>query len=431
MHLWTRFTYPVLLIVFIGLCIGLTRTDTLRRWDDLIYDTLLANQSPEPAPEVVIIEIDDASIAELGRWPWPRNVHAGLVNKLADVNVKALGFDILFSDPDRYSANNDVLLAMALKRHGKVVLPIHAEQIRYEGQLRERLPIPQFTENAASLGHIHIESGGDGIVRTAFLKGGVGNSEWPHFSLALARMDRNFSAQDEHSVNSTSSTLTPNRAWIQSHPVRIPFVGPPGSIHRVSYADVISERISLDVFEERFVLVGMTASGESDRFPTPVSSDGQLMAGVEILANLLVGITKNKNIKAMPEPNRSILVVLPVLVLLLIFPRLMPLASAVATLATVIVCLLASYLLLSLANLWISPATSVLTVLLSYPVLSWIRLESTGPCSRWTARRIRRISVQTRCSACRWQWRKRRRPRAICLSTSISVVRARRYCRCR
>ncbi len=83
------------------------------------------------------------------------------------------------------------------------------------------------------------------------------------------------------------------------------------------------------------------------------------------------------DMRAMPEPNRSILVVLPVLVLLLIFPRLMPLASAVATLATVIVCLLASYLLLSLANLWISPATSVLTVLLSYPVLSWIRLEST------------------------------------------------------
>jgi len=377
MHSWPRITYPLLLIGFIGLSIGLTRTDTLRRWDNLIYDTLLANQSPEPAPEVVIVEIDDASIAELGRWPWPRNIHAELVNKLADVNVKALGFDILFTDPDRYSANNDILLAAALKQHGKVVLPVHAEQIRYEGQLLERLPIPQFTENAASLGHIHIESGEDGIVRTAFLKGGVGNSEWPHFSLAIARMDRSFSTQDGPNFNSTSSTLTPNRAWIQSHPVRIPFFGPPGTIHRVSYSDVISERISLDVFKDRFVLVGMTASGESDRFPTPVSNDGQLMAGVEILANLLVGITKNSTIEAIAEPNRSVLVVLPVLILLLIFPRLMPLASALATLTTVIVCLLTSYLLLSLANLWISPATSLLTVLLSYPVLSWIRLEST------------------------------------------------------
>ena len=377
MHLWARFTYPVLLIGFIALSIGLTRTDTLRRWDNLIYDTMLANQSVSPTSEVIIIEIDDASIAELGRWPWPRNVHAELVNKLADANVKALGFDILFTEPDRYSAKNDALLSDAIKRHGKVVLPVHAEEIRFKGQLRERLPIPQLTENVASIGHIHIEPGGDGVVRTAFLRGGVGNTEWPHFSLALARLDKLFAVQGEHTADSASATLTPNRVWLQSNPVRIPFVGPPGTIHRISYADVVSQRVSLDVFEGRFVLVGMAASGESDRFPTPVSGDGQLMTGVEILANLLAGIIKNNTIATMVEPNRSILVVLPVLILLLIFPRLMPLPSAIATLITVIACLLTSYLLLRSANLWLSPAASVLTVLISYPVLSWIRLEST------------------------------------------------------
>jgi len=377
MHTWARLTYPVLLIGFVALSIGLSRTDTLRRWDNLIYDTLLANQLVSPTSEVIIIEIDDASIAELGRWPWPRKVHAKLVDKLVDVDVKALGFDILFSEPDRYSANNDALLSDAIKRHGKVVLPVHAEAIRFKGQLRERLPIPQLTESVASIGHIHIEPGADGVVRTAFLKGGVGNSEWPHFSLALARLDRQFSTQGEITSDSASSTLTPNRIWLQSQPVKIPFVGPPGTIHRVSYADVIFQRVSLDVFEDRFVLVGMTASGESDRFPTPVSGDGQLMAGVEILANLLIGIIKNNTITTIVEPIRSILVMLPVLILLLIFPRLMPLPSAIATLITIVTCLLTSYLLLRSANLWLSPAATVLTVLTSYPVLSWIRLEST------------------------------------------------------
>jgi len=377
MRLWAKLTHPALFIGFMVLSIVLARTDILRRWDNLIYDTLLTNQSVSPTSEVIIIEIDDASIAELGRWPWPREVHADLVNQLTNVNVKALGFDILFTEPDRYLAKNDALLADAIKRHGKVVLPIHAEEIRFEGQLKEQLPIPEFTENSASIGHIHIEPGGDGVVRTAFLRGGVGNAEWPHFSLALAELNKRFSDQQESTDNGISPTLTQDRAWLQSQPVRIPFVGPPGTIHRVSYADVIFQRVSLDIFDGRFVLVGMTASGESDRFPTPVSGDGQLMTGVEILANLLVGIIKNNTIQTIVEPGRSILVVLPVLVLLLIFPRLMPLASAIATLITVIACLLTSYLLLRSANLWLSPAASVLTVLISYPVLSWIRLEST------------------------------------------------------
>ena len=377
MRLWSRFTYPLLLFGFVGLSIVLTRADTLRRWDNLIYDWLLANQPVSTVSDVVIIEIDDASIAELGRWPWPRDIHARLVDQLASVRVKAFGFDILFIEPDRYSMSNDALFASAIARHGKVVLPVHAEEIRFNGQLRERLPIPELAEQIASIGHIHIEPSGDGVVRTAFLKGGVGNPVWPHFSLALAELDKPVANSQTRPDYSVSPALTDDRVWVQSQPVRIPFVGPPGTIHRVSYADVLHQRVSLENFEGRFLLVGMTASGESDRFPTPVSSDGQLMAGVEILANLLTGILKNITIQAITEPVRSILVALPVLILLLIFPRLMPLASAIATLVTVSICLLTSYLLLRSANLWLSPAASVLTVFVSYPILSWIRLEST------------------------------------------------------
>ena len=377
MRLWSRLTYPLLLIGFVGLCIVLTRADTLRRWDNLIYDWLLANQPVSVASDVVIIEIDNASIVELGRWPWPRDVHANLVDRLTGANVKALGFDILFTEPDRYTANNDARFANSIARHGKVVLPVHAEEIRFNGQLRERLPIPELTEHIASIGHIHIEPGGDGVVRTAFLKGGVGNPEWPHFSLALAELEKPITDSQALPDESSSLALADDRVWIQSQPVRIPFVGPPGTIQRVSYADVLYQRISLEVFENRFVLVGMTASGESDQFPTPVSDDGQLMAGVEILANLLTGLLNNNTIQAIAEPVRSLLSAIPVLILLLIFPRLMPLPSAIATLITVMVCLLTSYLLLRSANLWLSPVATVLTVFISYPILSWIRLEST------------------------------------------------------
>src|SRR5688572_27738326 len=52
---------------------------------------------------VVIVDIDEASLKELGQWPWPRTVVADLVNKLTDLGVAAIGFDVLFAEPDRTS----------------------------------------------------------------------------------------------------------------------------------------------------------------------------------------------------------------------------------------------------------------------------------------------------------------------------------------
>ena len=57
----------------------------------------------QPGPEVVIVAIDEKSIDELGRWPWPRNVLAQLVEKLVQHQVKVIGFDVVFSSADNSS----------------------------------------------------------------------------------------------------------------------------------------------------------------------------------------------------------------------------------------------------------------------------------------------------------------------------------------
>lgn len=109
-----------------------------------------------PGPEVVIIAIDDKSIKNIGRWPWPRSVFANIINILSE--AKVIGFDILFTESEeqleftrirklmaRYEdsglvkvnpgfykemieasnqLDHDRRFAEAIKKNGKVVLPL-------------------------------------------------------------------------------------------------------------------------------------------------------------------------------------------------------------------------------------------------------------------------------------------------------------------
>ena len=52
-----------------------------------------------PHPDIAIIAIDEASLKELHQWPWPRGIHARLIERLAQDPPKALAFDVFFLEP--------------------------------------------------------------------------------------------------------------------------------------------------------------------------------------------------------------------------------------------------------------------------------------------------------------------------------------------
>src|SRR6185436_4320385 len=56
------------------------------------------NSVPQP---VRIVDIDEASLRELGQWPWPRTQLAALVDQLTELGAAAIAFDIVFPEPDR------------------------------------------------------------------------------------------------------------------------------------------------------------------------------------------------------------------------------------------------------------------------------------------------------------------------------------------
>jgi adenylate cyclase len=79
-------------------------SNTVDRLDIFFYDLRVRLQEPKLDPRIVIVDIDEKSLAEVGRFPWSRDVVAKLVTKLTDhYQVKAVGFDIQFSEPDTSS----------------------------------------------------------------------------------------------------------------------------------------------------------------------------------------------------------------------------------------------------------------------------------------------------------------------------------------
>ena len=76
-------------------------------------------------PSAIIVAIDDASLGRIGRWPWPRSVHAQLIDRLREAGAKVIALDVNFPEPSDTAA--DTALATSLKSAGNVVLPVELD----------------------------------------------------------------------------------------------------------------------------------------------------------------------------------------------------------------------------------------------------------------------------------------------------------------
>ncbi|OGB30556.1 MAG: guanylate cyclase [Burkholderiales bacterium RIFCSPLOWO2_12_FULL_61_40] len=103
---WPRIAVTLLPVLFALLhAIGVVHIGVLQRLDDIIYDARLRATSPKSLDSrIVIVDIDEKSLAEAGRWPWSRNKLGQLVDELFDQQkVALLGFDVVFAEADESS----------------------------------------------------------------------------------------------------------------------------------------------------------------------------------------------------------------------------------------------------------------------------------------------------------------------------------------
>jgi len=303
----------------------------LRTFD--LFQVLRPRQ--QTARPVVIADIDEASLKEIGQWPWPRTMVADLVIRLHELGAVAIGFDIVFAEPDRMSPalaaesfrgldaatrdklatlpSNDQVLADAIKQAGGVVVGqagaatpsprTEAEMtlqtgfavlgpdprpflVTFPGLLRN---VPAIEQAAAGRGLFSIKPERDGIIRRVPVVMLAQDTLVPALTLEMLRVVTRAGAilvrTDDAGVRAVAvpSLEVPTdgngQFWVHFNkhdPARY-----------VSAADVLHGRSPADRFNGRLVLIGTSATGLLDIKTTPVEP---AMPGVEVHAQILESV---------------------------------------------------------------------------------------------------------------------------------------------
>ncbi len=252
----------------------------IQRLDLMAYD-LASRVLPVPlAVDSVIVAIDERSLQSLGRWPWPRGIHADLLDRLRVAGVDAVAIDLLFNEPSP-QPGDDRRLASAIAGFGPIVLPL--APIADKGGIRVLRPLPEFITGAAVLAHADVEIDRDAVARRLFLRGGVGGQYWDALPVAMWRIRTAGAAvpavpsRDSRPVAEVSGRGA--EAWVRDLEVLLPARG--AEVPRVSYADVLADPALAATLAGKTVWVGVTAVGLGDRLSAASAPRGEQWSAVQ------------------------------------------------------------------------------------------------------------------------------------------------------
>lgn len=381
--LLNRLPWLLLTAGLVALVTLLTLTQPMPRFDRILQDNARADMRQPPSQDIVIVAIDGASMAAIGRWPWRRALHAELLRRIAADDPRCIGLDLLLTEPDQAHPHDDTVLAAGIADAGCVVLPM-ALQSRGLQSNAELLPVPVLADAASAIGHAHLSIDEDGIVRSVYLREGFAGRTWPHFALALQQAADAYgrdlampTAPDPH----TSPAPGPG-AWLRgAHEVVIFTDGTP-PFPTVSYIDVLRGTVPAGTFRDRYVLVGSTATGLGDNYATSAPKPTGLMPGVEIFASVLQGLTSDRRVVVASPWQDLAYNLTPMVVALLGLLWLRPIAVV-----ALICAMLALRLGLHNTRPWVgiqfAPAAGFLGLMLVYPLWSLMRLTAALRYLRW------------------------------------------------
>lgn len=306
--------------------------------------------------KIVIIDIDEASLAELGSFrQWPRAYFGQVVDTLATRGARAIGFDVIFSEPDQISESSarffahlvrqittvdsslalevvqsistDSLMAESLKKAGNVYLASHfwldpnvqpeiqtfpdqLAQYRFSNHVLEKLekdysdgifipPIPVLQQASCGIGLVHIDPDADGVIRRYPLFFRYHGQAMLNLGLVMVLdylYEDNSTLQIEPGKRVIGRTIyIPTD---QNGNLLIKFHGPPRTIRTFSFAGILTGRDKFD-FKDKLCLVGASAFGLEDLKTTPVSKLLQTTLsgsypGVELHATVMHNILNNE-----------------------------------------------------------------------------------------------------------------------------------------
>lgn len=373
--------------------------EPLTRLRLVVFDLMQGMVPRAPATEasqVVIVAIDDASLAELGQWPWPRDLLASVVDVLDSHQVRLIALDILFPEPDRSrpstAIDTDAALVDSIARStARVVLGSALQRVTGVGTSeRPLLPptleldgpsplawvpgaeavmgnIPSLEAVADGRGFLTVFTDGDGVMRRLPLLAHVGANLQPGIVLELARLaaGADVATVRTHPLFGVTTVVVGDRAiptdqtgalWIGDG-----LRGP--RVPMIAVADLLAGRFEPDLLAGRIVLIGATAEGLGDR---TTMAPGTVRSGVEVIAAGLESVLSAEPL-ARPGAMRWLEMLAALMIGLVLIYR-MSLYTAVRTAiwAGIVVTVIAgiAVVLLAFAHLLVDPSFPILTTLI-------------------------------------------------------------------
>ncbi len=345
----------------------LTYTIPFQQLEFSAYDFTMriAGRIPPAAP-ITIVAIDEESLQKEGKWQWPREKLANLVEDIGRGKPLVLGLDIMLDDPG--SKEGDGALAQAIAANSNVVLP--ARVVTLDGMDRWRRPRAQFLQPNVRLGHVHTEPELDGISRSIYTDKAAEGTLLPAFSLEVLRaagfgIDAMFEGQaGEGFIRVAQPTL------------RIRFAGDTGSTFQQIPAWKILEGVQdVSSLRDRIVLVGGTAEGlQEDQWFTPFSLSGLKTPGVEIHANAIDTQFARRWIREVPADLVFLALLGTLLLLRWMDRRFEGFRFYVAAVMLIPAAVLVSWVLMKQWNTWMPFPSIVAMIVLGLPAIEVLKV---------------------------------------------------------
>ena len=356
--------------------------NSLTGLDHRLSDALLRRHAATraPDPDVILVAIDERSLEAMatpcdakaaqticgyGRYPWPRSVHAQLMEQLARHGARAIVFDIMFTDPDVGREQDDAYLVetavatpnaffpmvrldnaddsqgLALDEYGEKLGFVRGPGAQPGARAAVLLPLAQIAETGR-IGAINFLSDDDGIGRRYHVA--IDTQGWRIPSLPAR-------------VAAALDIPVPEQGAIEIH-----WRGRPQDRTRISYADLLEdlgretpEKYPAEV-KGRIVVIGALASGLGDLRPTPM--DG-VHPGMDILAAAIETLKNGDALRRTPRWLDAVLALAAIaLVTGLFFARMSPVVAAAVLLAVTPLAVAADYA--ALGRGWIVPGVTPL-----------------------------------------------------------------------
>lgn len=250
------------LLVIAGWAFGV-----LRSYEQSSVDTRFAIrglQESTGSRQMLIVAIDDKTFSDLQvQWPFPRDMHAQLIDNLSEAGARTIAMDIQFTEPSDDPAADGALVE-SVGEAGNVVLA--TEETEEDGSTNVFGGDEVVESVDATVGHTQVKQDSGGVVR----RFGMENGGIPTFPVAIAeRASGSKVRADDFRKDGT--------AWID-------FAGPNGSIETVSYSDALNGDVDKAVIDGKVVVVGATSPSLQDRHRSSTSGN-KLMPGPEIVSN--------------------------------------------------------------------------------------------------------------------------------------------------